>query len=62
MLIVGVVLLVAGFVWQMFPTPDITIDDFPLGAYIVGSISGIGLCLIGFSIVYNFMSKKYQDS
>lgn len=58
-LIFGIILLVGGFVVsQLFPSPDIMIDDFPLGLYIITSISGVGLCLIGFSIVYGFMTRK----
>jgi len=57
MIITGAALLVFGFIVQLLPYPDIMVGDFPLGAYLVGSISGIGLCLIGFAIVYDFMAR-----
>ena len=57
MLVIGTALLVFGFVVQLFPDPDIKIGDFPLWAYIVGAISGIGLCLIGFAIMHNFLTR-----
>lgn len=58
MLVIGAALLVFGFVVQLFPDPDIMISDFPLWAYVVGAISGTGLCLIGYAIMHNFLTRN----
>lgn len=57
LLILGVVLVSAGFLVQLFPAADATVSGFPVGAYAVGSISGLGLCLIGYGILHNFLSR-----
>ena len=64
-LICGIVLFVAGVTLSMFQqiTIDVTIgidefSDFPIGMWLQPILMGIGLCLAGITIVFEFMARN----
>jgi hypothetical protein len=64
-LICGVVLFVIGVMLPMFPpiTINITIGIdqfpyFPIGIWLSPILMGSGLCLVGITIVLEFMTRK----
>jgi hypothetical protein len=64
-LICGIVLFVVGLTISMLPqiTINITIgidefSDFPIGMWLQPILMGSGLCLVGITIVLEFMTKK----
>lgn len=66
-LICGIVLFVAGVTLSILSqiTIDITIgidefSDFPIGLWLQAILLGGGLCLVGITIVLEFMSRKYK--
>lgn len=62
---VGIVLFVVGVTLSMLPqiTINITIGidqffDFPIGVWLQPILMGSGLCLVGITIVLEFMTKN----
>jgi len=59
---VGITLFCFGWIWYLWLMDNfesIMIDDFPLSLWVTPIIIGSGLSLIGISLMYELIRRKY---